>query len=310
MAQCSVAGKRANARFALILLCLICVTLLTGCASRDSGATLRSGDSGIAGHWIEVQRGDTLGKIAARADVPLARLQRFNPNANPQRLRVGQRLLVPTQQERAPSAGPYRYQIRPGDTYSAIARRFSTTSARLQSANPGVEPTRLRVGQIIQVPLRSAGGTVASASPSSNSPSSGAAAPAPSSDPLPSAARNWPWPLDDYRVVRAYGADNNGTLQPMLLATTRGAHAQAVAAGDVRFAGSMRQLGRVVIVHHADNLQSVYALCEALLVSEGTEVTPGTPLCEVGFSNATERHDLLFDMRQGGNPIDPRRVLR
>ncbi|MCC5881208.1 MAG: LysM peptidoglycan-binding domain-containing protein [Halomonas sp.] len=320
MAQRPVAGKRPDARIALILLCSLAL-LLAGCGSPGGGVqrsaeAQRSSDPGIAGTWVVVQRGDTMGSIAARADVPLARLQRFNPDANPTRLAVGQRLLIPTQQERAPSGGPYRYQIRPGDTYSSVARRFSTTPARIQSANPGVEPTRLRVGQVIQVPLR--GGTAAVAS----SPSAGAASrpnasaptraasppPAPSS--VPSSARNWPWPLDDYRIVRAYGTDSHGTLQPMLLATSRGARAKAVADGDVRFAGSMRQLGRVVIVHHADNLQSVYALCDNLLVDDGARVTRGTPLCEVGFSNATERFDLLFDIRLGGKPIDPRRVLR
>ncbi|MGQ4879917.1 LysM peptidoglycan-binding domain-containing protein [Billgrantia sp. LNSP4103-1] len=317
MAQCPMAGKRPGARIALTLLCALSL-LVAGCAS-PRGEVQRSDNTGVAGSWVVVQRGDTLGSIAARADVPLARLQRFNPEANPNRLAVGQRLLIPTQQERAPSGGPYRYQIRPGDTYSAIARRFGTTPARIQSANPGVEPTRLRVGQIVQVPLRGAAATAAraasasTASRSSGSPASPpprpAAAPSASGS-LPASARNWPWPLDDYRIVRAYGTDNNGTLQPMLLATSRGARAKSVADGDVRFAGSMRQLGRVVIVHHGDNLQSVYALCDTLLVDDGARVTRGTPVCEVGFSNATERFDLLFDLRQGGKPIDPRRVLR
>lgn len=316
MAQRPVAGKGSGTRFALSLLCIL-MLVLSGCASSGGGEVRRSGDPGIAGNWIVVQRGDTLGRIAARADVPLARLQRFNPGVDPHRLRVGQRILVPTQQERAPSGGPYRYQVRPGDTYSAIARRFGTTPARIQSANPGVAPTRLRVGQVIQVPLRQASSTVAAtpsssgarSRPSASTPArSPTPAPAPSS--LPSSARNWPWPLDDYRVVRTYGTDSHGTLQPMLLAGAQGAKAKAVADGDVRFAGSMRQLGRVVIVHHSDNLQSVYALCDTLLVNEGTRVTRGTPVCDVGFSNATERYDLLFDMRLGGKPIDPRQVLR
>jgi septal ring factor EnvC (AmiA/AmiB activator) len=96
----------------------------------------------------------------------------------------------------------------------------------------------------------------------------------------------------------------------MLLATQEGARAKAVAPGEVRFADSMRQLGDVVIVHHADNLQTVYALCERILVRVGDQVSAGDELCEVGQSNATQRYDLLFDLRQGGKPIDPRQVLR
>jgi septal ring factor EnvC (AmiA/AmiB activator) len=223
--------------------------------------------------------------------------------------------MVPTRQERAPSGGPYRYQIRPGDTFSSIARRFDTRASRIQSANPGIEPTSLRVGQVIRVPLASGGGSAnrtSSAATTSGNVSSGQTRKASLPDPgdLPASARRWPWPLDDYRIVRRFGADDRGTLQPMLLATDRGAQAKSVADGEVRFADRMRQLGQVVIVHHADNLQSVYALCERPLVANGDSVRRGTPVCEVGYSNDTERFDLLFDLRHGGKPIDPRRVLR
>lgn len=296
---------------------MLATLLLGGCASRpDAPDSVRSASTAESGGWVVVQRGDTLGEIARRGNVPLERLQRFNPDADSRRLAVGQRLLMPTQQERAPSGGPYRYQVRPGDTYSSIARRFNTRSSRIQAANPGVEPTALRVGQVLQVPLASAGTAIAgrSASTGSSGGSSSAPAPARASLPppgdLPRSARNWPWPLEDYRIVRAFGADGRGTLQPMLLATNRGAQASAVADGEVRFADSMRQLGQVVIVHHADNLQSVYALCEKPLVANGDRVSRGTPVCEVGYSSASERYDLLFDLRHGGKPVDPRRVLR
>ncbi|PXX95519.1 LysM peptidoglycan-binding domain-containing protein [Halomonas sp. LBP4] len=313
MAERPVAGQ---GRLALAL--TLIVLLLAGCAGRG-GEVQRGSDPGTSGHWVTVQRGDTLGAIARRGGVPLERLQRFNPGVNARRLAVGQRLLMPTHQERAPSGGPYRYQVRPGDTYAGIARRFNTRVSRLQAANPGVEPTALRIGQIIRVPLTGSAPsapapTAASAGGGGSNRSSAGSPPARASLPdpgeLPASARNWPWPLDDYRVVRRFGADSRGTLQPMLLATGRGARARSVADGEVRFANSMRQLGQVVIVHHADNLQSVYALCERPLVGNGDRVSRGNEVCEVGYSNATERFDLLFDLRHGGKPIDPRRILR
>ncbi|MGM0785773.1 MAG: LysM peptidoglycan-binding domain-containing protein [Pseudomonadota bacterium] len=314
MAECPVAGKRRSSRLAIALLALL---MLGACAGRG-GDVQRAGEPGIAGRWVTVQRGDTLGSIARRADVPLERLTRFNPGVDARRLAVGQRLLVPTHRERAPSGGPYRYQIRPGDTYAGIARRFGTTAGRIQNANPGTNPRGLRIGQVVQVPLgdrtsrqtasTSSNRAAASTQASGKQPTTSTSA-EPSGS-LPSSASNWPWPLDDYRIVRRYGTDSRGTLQPMLLATQQGAQAKAVADGDVRFSGSMRQLGRVVIVHHDGNLQSVYALCDSLSVEEGSRVSQGTPVCEVGYSNATERHDLLFDLRHGGKPIDPQRVLR
>lgn len=325
MDQFTLAGKRClvgqpiRSRLTVRLGVCLLISLLTGCAGSSPSSSQRDAvpthsASQVSGNWVAVQRGDTLGKLANRANVPLERLERFNPGVNARHLAIGQRLMIPTQQERAPSGGPYRYQIRPGDTYSNIARHFGTTSGRIQSANPGASPTALRIGQIISVPL-SSGGTrspvpsnrpASSSGTSSNTP----AASPPASTSLPASARRWPWPLEDYRIVRRFGADSRGALQPMLLATQAGARAQAVAPGEVRFANGMRQLGEVVIVHHADNLQTVYALCERTLVSVGQQVKAGDELCEVGQSNTTQRYDLLFDLRQGGKPIDPSKVLR
>ncbi len=307
MAQRPVAGQGPSSRRPPLIWLLIALTvLLAGCAGqyREGGAV-----RGIAGEWVTIQRGDTLGQIARRADVPLVRLKRFNPGVDARRLAVGQRLMVPSRRERAPSGGPYRYQIRPGDTFSAIARRFGTTPGRIRSGNPGIAPTELRVGQLIRVPL--SGGPTRTTASSTASPRP-AARPAPKQLPdpgdLPASARRWPWPLDDYRVARPFGTDGRGALQPMLLATAPGSRAKAVADGEVRFADSMRQLGQVVIVHHADNLQSVYALCRRPLVGSGQTVSRGTPVCEVGRHDGGPR--LLFDMRHGGKPVDPARVLR
>ncbi|MFG6160521.1 LysM peptidoglycan-binding domain-containing protein [Halomonas sp. 1390] len=305
MAQRPVAGQGSPTRRPPLTWLLIALTvLLAGCAGHG-----RDGGQGIAGEWITIQRGDTLGQIARRAGVPLVRLERFNPGVDARHLAVGQRLMVPARDERAPSGGPYRYRVRPGDTYSAIARRFGANAQRIRAANPGIVPTELRVGQLIQVPL--SGGPTRSAA-SSTASKRPAARPAPKQLPdpgnLPASARRWPWPLDDYRVARPFGTDQRGALQPMLLATASGSRAKAVADGEVRFADSMRQLGQVVIVHHADNLQSVYALCKRPLVESGERVTRGTPVCEVGRHDGGPR--LLFDMRHGGKPIDPARVLR
>lgn len=44
------------------------------------------------------------------------------------------------------------YTIRPGDTLYTIAQRFYTTVNAILTANPGVNPLYLRVGQIITVP--------------------------------------------------------------------------------------------------------------------------------------------------------------
>ncbi|WP_110647643.1 murein hydrolase activator EnvC family protein [Salinicola peritrichatus] len=296
MVEYIVAGKRRSA----LLLLLALMLLLGGCA----GGGGISGSSG--GGWVVVQRGDTLGKIASQADIPLLRLQRFNPGVDSRRLAVGQRLMLPSQQERAPGGGPYRYQVRRGDTLYSIARYFGSDPQRVQAANAGIDPSRLEVGQLIQVPL--GGGGSSRAASTRAAPAASRSLPDPG--PLPGSAHGWGWPLDQYRIERHFGRDAHGTLQPMLLSTSAPAQAKATAPGTVRFASGMRQLGQVVILHHADNMQSVYAFCGQLRVSEGQSVKQGTPLCDIGRDESANAYHLLFDLRHGGKPVDPARVLR
>jgi LysM repeat protein len=58
----------------------------------------------------------------------------------------------------AVTAGHFEYVIQPGDSYSAIAAGVSKqlgakiTVAMIEKANPGVDPTRLKIGQTILIP--------------------------------------------------------------------------------------------------------------------------------------------------------------
>jgi murein DD-endopeptidase MepM/ murein hydrolase activator NlpD len=269
---------------------------LTGCATGSySGSP--------AGQWITIQKGDTLGQIARDADIPLLRLTRFNPGVKIRDLKVGQRILVPTARERAPSGGPYRYQLRPGDTYSKIGRYFGANPQRIQTANPGLPPNDLKVGTLISVPLN--GGPSRSASNARASGGSLVARPDPG--PLKKPRQSWRWPAAG-EVISEFGTNRNGQLAPMRIRTASNGVASAPASGEVRFADNMRQLGNVVILHHSGNLQSVLAQCGEILVKVGQQVTPGTPLCRVARRNDGQP-ELLFDVRHGGKPINPRELL-
>ena len=48
------------------------------------------------------------------------------------------------------------YTIMKGDTFGAIAKKFHVTVKAITQANPGVEPTKLKVGQKIHIPAAAA----------------------------------------------------------------------------------------------------------------------------------------------------------
>ncbi len=51
-------------------------------------------------------------------------------------------------------AGPDEYVIKGGDTFAKIARAHGTTLADIQSVNPGVDSSKLKVGQKIKLPAK------------------------------------------------------------------------------------------------------------------------------------------------------------
>jgi LysM repeat protein len=128
-----------------------------------------------------VKSGDNLYRIAQNYGVSLKQLQSANPGASVQSLRIGQKLTIPTSRAAAPlatseaplaqsSSAPApragasgTYEVKAGDNLSKIAQQQGTTLAQLQAANPNLNPHRLGIGQVIQLPESAAKASESSA---------------------------------------------------------------------------------------------------------------------------------------------------
>jgi len=53
---------------------------------------------------------------------------------------------------RAPAAGMRQYSVQSGDTPTSIARKHNVSLNALLSANPGVDPRHLKIGQVLKIP--------------------------------------------------------------------------------------------------------------------------------------------------------------
>jgi LysM repeat protein len=123
-------------------------------APAASGETA-SGSSSSAGQTYVVQRGDILSAIAKRYGVTLAALQKANNITNPDKIVVGQKLVIPAGGAAAPAAssGQARnYTVQRGDTMSSIAVKFGVTVKALQAANNITNPDKITVGQVLKIP--------------------------------------------------------------------------------------------------------------------------------------------------------------
>lgn len=108
-----------------------------------------------------VQAGDTLSAIAARYGISVPQLVSANQLSDPDRLAIGQRLVIPT--AGAPPVtrrGPalvLRHVVQPGDTPGSLARRWQVDESVLREANDLSRPgARLVPGQDVAIPLTQA----------------------------------------------------------------------------------------------------------------------------------------------------------
>ncbi|HIF39871.1 MAG TPA: LysM domain-containing protein [Planctomycetes bacterium] len=125
-------------------------------------------------HSYTVRRGDSLGRIA-RAECGdsgmVKRIMALNGITNPDRIREGQVLELPgagasvtSAQVSRPSVAQSKrtYVVKAGDSLSAISQRTLGTSKRweeLMALNGISDPTKIRIGQVLKLPLGGLGTT-------------------------------------------------------------------------------------------------------------------------------------------------------
>lgn len=85
--------------------------------------------------------------------------------------------------------------------------------------------------------------------------------------------------------------------------TEKGASVRAAAAGQVRFAGSDAQLGRLVVVDHGQGFETRYGALDAIDVETGDAISKST---RIGTAGDAPVH---FEVRRGARSVDARAWL-
>ncbi|HYI63538.1 MAG TPA: LysM peptidoglycan-binding domain-containing protein [Allosphingosinicella sp.] len=118
---------------------------------------------GGCGEGYVVARGDTISHIARRCRSGVMAIARASGIANPDRIRVGQRLVIPHRERvaAAPAQGPrWRaaaaaqsgYRFARGDTLYSLARWAGVSVPALLTANPGINPRKIEIGDPVRLP--------------------------------------------------------------------------------------------------------------------------------------------------------------
>ena len=93
------------------------------------------------------------------------------------------------------------------------------------------------------------------------------------------------------------------------IAAPNGTAIRAAAAGTVTYAGYHYSYGNLLIVTHANGVQTYYAHCSRLYVSVGASVSQGQTIAAVGSTGNSTGNHLHLEVRVNGTAQNPQNYL-
>lgn len=222
-------------------------------------------------------------------------------------------------------AGPGYYTVMKGDTLYRISKAHNQSVSDLVAWNNLNNANEINEGQVLRVAPPGAEGAapVQTASVSdgdrdvqpiaetkmeptaekqaySESAVAGGSAAAATGASREAGGIVWGWPASG-KVLRGF---SEGQSKGIDIEGTKGQKVLAAADGRVIYSGTMNGYGNLVIIKHNDDLLSAYAHNNTNMVAQGSTVTRGQQVAEMG-SSGTDSVKLHFEVRRQGKPVDP-----
>ncbi|MEM6450196.1 MAG: M23 family metallopeptidase [Cyanobacteria bacterium P01_D01_bin.105] len=217
--------------------------------------------------------GDTITTVAATYRLAPSTLRRFNPN-------IGNSL-VPGSTLTIPPFNGTVVNVSPGETWQILADRYNSRADLLFEVN----------GCVANVPNRIfVPGALPAGAPSITTTSN-------------TTGRELGYPLaDEAEIVMSYGWQPHSTRDELVFnsgiafAISMPTEVLATAEGTVAFAGDQTGYGRLVVINHADGLQTRYANLSSSSVSVGQSVAAKDLVGQVGYTDSPTF--LYFEVRR------------
>jgi murein DD-endopeptidase MepM/ murein hydrolase activator NlpD len=222
-----------------------------------------------------IASGETLASIAQQYNLIPATLMGFNPILRGGTAPVGAEILIP----------PYngiRVEVPRGSSWRDVAKTYRVRADALYEVN-GCQnaPRAVFVPGVNWSPTPA----TTTASSAANSPLTGY--PLPAIAPITMA---YGWQVDPAQGKVIFNSGVN-------LEAATGTAVLAVGAGTVAFAGEQAPYGKLIVINHAQGLQTRYAQLANISVRVGQQVRPGNRIGSIASADQSTSPSLHFEVR-------------
>ncbi|WP_346796997.1 peptidoglycan DD-metalloendopeptidase family protein [Halomonas sp. Bachu 37] len=117
-----------------------------------------------------------------------------------------------------------------------------------------------------------------------------------------------PWPVQG-NITAAFRRSDGVHANGIVIQAAAGTPVTAVHSGRVVFADWMRGFGNLLIIDHGDQIMTLHAHLQRFSARPGQAIERGDELGRVGDSGGQTNAALYFEVRRGGEPINPQRWI-
>jgi murein DD-endopeptidase MepM/ murein hydrolase activator NlpD len=233
-----------------------------------------------------IASGESLYTIARRYDVTTQALVLANGLSSPDKIVVGQKVIIPGRADLLATKAPAPVQV----------ASTNPASAPLQQTLPTAAPNTLQ--------------TAATPAPT---PQQAAPAPAPTqvanvpaAEPAMSGNTKFRWPVSG-RVLTDFAASRGTGIN---IEASEGSAIKAAENGTVIYVGSgVEGYGNLILIRHPNGYVSAYAHLKSMSVAKGANVSRGDTIGAAGMTGSVTQPQLHFELRKGATPVDPMPLL-
>ena len=227
-----------------------------------------------------IESGESLYTIARRYNVTAQAIVQANGLGSPDKIYVGQKIIIPGMVGKAPSAATQVASITPA-------------------------PAKTGAAMALNEPLK-AEKTAAIKDPVLVDPETSVAEPVPTKvavvEPVMSGADKFRWPISGKVITDFIASKGTG----INIEAPEGTSVRAAENGQVIYVGSgVEGYGNLILIRHANGYVSAYAHLKSVTVAKGDNVSRGDSIGQAGMTGSVSRPQLHFELRKGATPVDP-----